>query len=274
MNIQVVIVQMNSVPYLKPVLATARKFNSRVVLIGNEQAGEASEPAEFVRFEPLAQEAAYFQQIYQHLSTNPYGFELFCFQRWFVLQEYLESQRLDLCFAMDSDVLLYADAGAEFREAFDHDYAFTLVQGTIGCSSYFTRGGLADFCRFVRETYENKTAPRFAYLLNTAAEFQKSRRAGGICDMTLFRLYALESKARIGEMCSVIDGSTCDHNINVSDGYETAGAVKKIYPRGGRPYCKSLDHGGLIRFKTLHFQGEAKKWLAEKAEEIARSVKS
>ena len=188
-----------------------------------------------------------------------------------MLRDYLESQGLDLCFAIDSDVLLYADAGTEFREKFNHDFEFTLVQGTIGCSSYFTRQGLAGFCRFVRETYENKTAPRFAHLLNTAAEFQKSRRAGGICDMTLLRLYAQESKVRIGEMCSVINGATYDHNINVSDGFEMSGAAKKIYPRGGQPYCRALDHGGLIRFKTLHFQGEAKRWLAEKAGEIALS---
>jgi len=80
MEIPVATVHMNAGPYLKPVLATARKFNPRVILISNQTNAALGSLAEFARFEPYAQEAAYFQKIYRHLSSNPHGFELFCFQ--------------------------------------------------------------------------------------------------------------------------------------------------------------------------------------------------
>ena len=271
MDIPVVMVHMNNVPYLKPVIATARKFNSRVILIGNQGAGESGAPAEFARFEPYAQEAAYFQTIYQHLSSNPYGFELFCFQRWFVLRDYLESQNLDLCFAMDSDVLFFANAGSEFTRLFNPECEFTLLNGTSGGSSFFTRKSLAHFCRFLRETYEKKAGPGFRSLTDTFSEFQRSNRAGGVCDMTLFRLFAQETKPCFGEMCSVVDGATYDRNINLSDGYEMSGSMKRVYACGGLPYCKFLDQGALIRFSTLHFQGSAKQWLSAVADEVLRS---
>jgi hypothetical protein len=161
MEIPVIIAHMNPAPYLQPVLATARQFNSRVIWIGNQTNAELSALAECVRFEPYAREAAYFQRIYRHLSSNPHGFELFCFQRWFLLHDLLESRNLDLCFAMDSDVLLYANVGNEFARLFTPDCPFTLLNGTSGGSSFFTRESLVQFCQFLRETYENIAAPRF-----------------------------------------------------------------------------------------------------------------
>lgn len=268
MEIPVVIAHMNAAPYLKPVLATARSFNSRVILIGNQTNAELGSLAECVRFEPYAREAACFQKIYRHLSSNPHDFELFCFQRWFLLRDFLESRNLELCFAMDSDVLLYAHAGTEFARLFSPACPFTLLNGTSGGSSFFTRESLAHFCRFLRETYEDKSSLRFQLLTATFSEFQKARRPGGVCDMTLFRLFAQETHARFGEMCAVIDHSTYDRNINLSDGFEMLGPMKRIYARGGLPYGKALDSETFIQFKTLHFQGDAKQWLPDMAERI------
>lgn len=271
MEVPVVIVHMNAAAYLKPVLATARKFNSRVILIGNPRAEGANGLCEFVRFEPYAREAAYFQTIYRHLNSNPHGFELFCFQRWFVLRDFLDSQNIDRCFAMDSDVLLYANAGSEFARLFESDCQFTLLNRTSGGSSFFSREGLVQFCRFVRETYENQSGPRFQFLTSTFSEFQKSKWPGGICDMTLFRMYAQEANSRFGEMCSVIDAATYDRNINLSDGYEMLGPMKRIYACGGLPYCKSLDSEAFVQFKTLHFQGDAKQWMNDMAQRIRQT---
>ena len=41
--------------------------------------------------------------------------ELFCFQRWFVLYEFMKEQKIDKVFCMDSDVLLYTDASEDFK---------------------------------------------------------------------------------------------------------------------------------------------------------------
>ena len=75
-------------------------------------------------------------------------------------------------------------------------------------------------------------------------------------------------------MCSVVDGATYDRNINLSDGYEMSGSMKRVYACGGLPYCKLLDQGALVRFSTLHFQGTAKPWLGKVPDDILRSAVS
>src|ERR1700733_14627497 len=51
--------------------------------------------------------AATFRRCYQHMSTNPQAYELFCYLRWFYLLEYMELRGLQRVLHLDSDFLLY-----------------------------------------------------------------------------------------------------------------------------------------------------------------------
>lgn len=250
--IPVILIHVGHSVYLHYVLEQARRFNPQVILLGDSPL--ATEPmTDYMR------DADLFKDVYHHMSGNYADFELFCFQRWFVLNEYMVVHNIPVAFYQDSDVMLYANVEQEMKwhEPFD----FTLVQGTCASNSYFTRDGLARFCRFTMSTYANRNK-LFRELERIFNEMQDEGRSGGICDMTLFRFYKLQADRLVGEMTSITENSTWDHHLRASDGYrmreEDGHVIKDIVWLGGKPHVYHLERKQNIRFNSLHFQGQTK----------------
>ena len=90
--------------------------------------------------------AAEFERVYRHYEHAHIDFELMCFQRWFILRDFLTVHHIDKCVYLDSDVMLYAnvtDDIAKFR-MFD----FTVCWNTIGCVLFVNHiEGLESLCR-------------------------------------------------------------------------------------------------------------------------------
>lgn len=80
--------------------------------------------------------------------------------------------------------------------------------------------------------------------------------------MALWRMFAATQQP-VGEMTELWNGSTWDHNINASDGYQLRDGVKELHLLEGMPYGLHLEKKSLVRFKALHFQGGAKPLLSE-----------
>ena len=81
--------------YLKYALENAKKFNpeSRVILIGDK----VTEYPKFVEYHEMydySSSALKFKKVYKHMSTNTEAIERFCFERWFILNEFLKSYLL------------------------------------------------------------------------------------------------------------------------------------------------------------------------------------
>jgi tetratricopeptide (TPR) repeat protein len=271
-SVPVVILQLGHRFYLNYVIEEARRRNAEVILLADYIDDSLKEKVEFASIAPFREESTHFFGVYQHLSSNPWTAELFCFARWFLLKAYMQSRNLEVCFHIDSDVLLYVDAQRELLENFNAGYEWTLISGTVGCTSFVTFEGLTRFCDFLRDTYENKSGARYRYLLDLHQKTIEANQPGGVSDMALLDLYRRESGAKIGEMTDVIKNATFDQNIGVSEGYEMYDGFKKIYPHKGLPYCKRLSDGAFIRFKSLHFSGAGKGILRPMAEQIRKSA--
>jgi len=69
-----------------------------------------------------------FSNVYKHLSTNDYNFELMCFNRWFILLNYMKAKNINMCFHIDSDVLLFSDVEKDYINY--EQYDFTLSHRT------------------------------------------------------------------------------------------------------------------------------------------------
>jgi hypothetical protein len=202
--------------------------------------------------------AGRFAAVYQHFSTHPVGFELMCFQRWFMLREFLAARGIARCLYLDSDVLLYADATDEIRKfsAFD----FTLCWNTIGCVFFLNQlEGLNSLCEFMMRLYSGRERYLYDRMIAHFAVRQRHRLAGGACDMTALQLYNELNFGRVGEAALVVDGSVYDPNINVAHpGFEMANNIKKVVWDGGKPYGTLVRSGQRVRFNSLHFNGHAK----------------
>ncbi len=101
-------------PYLRLSLLQARKSNprARVILLGDEgnEKLERETGIEFYPFKNYFTLAEKFEKIYKHHSSNGYSYEVFCFQRWFILEAFIAIEKLNGYFLYnDSDTFLFCD---------------------------------------------------------------------------------------------------------------------------------------------------------------------
>ena len=259
MSIPVVFIHQGvGLPHLPLAIKQACRFGNQVVLLGDDHNKGIQECTKWESLAIYAGTADAFSKVYvHHQDITRYNFELFCICRWFILRDWLKSNNVQECFCFDSDVMFYANAIEEAKKFNGLD--FTLGFGHWG-NGYFSLRGLEAFCQFVHSTYVNKGYD-YDRLVSHYELRKKHGLLGGVCDMTLFELYRNTiNPAGVGELMHITaDGSTYDHVISISDGYEMdSPLLKRIYIANNLPWCKQLSTGRMIRFNTLHFQGNSK----------------
>ena len=244
------------------VLSQARKWNPKVpmFLIGDQKNLHYRFGIRHVSLKRFMQDANRFAGFYQHLSPNPVSYELFCFQRWFALAEFVRTMGIEHVVHLDSDVLAYCDLVADYRYYVDADCAFYLPpQRSIGIGhvGHFRAKSLDAFCEFCFDLYRQPGNPKRLAELRHTPEYGSS-----ISDMVALGLFAAESGVRVADTGQVIEGARHDSQIKTDDGCEMCGDHKAITWRDGRPYAKPPD-GDEVRYKTLHFQGIHKRLIPE-----------
>jgi len=242
--------------------AKASNPNSSVILLGDDSNTEHP-CAEHHQFRDYFTGAAQFERVYKHYSTHGWAFELMCFQRWFILRDFLNAHHLDKCVYLDSDVLLYADVTedmAKFR-LFD----FTVCWNTIGCVMFVNHAqGLEGLCQFIMDIYTKKDLYHYDRMVAQFAVRQKHHLKGGATDMTALELYEELNFGRVGEASYIIDGSTYDPNINMPQpGFEMENNIKRVIWHDDQPYGIYAPTGEEVRFNSLHFNGVAKSLMRE-----------
>ena len=102
-DIPVLFVHSGKQGYLKRTIRLAQEYNKRVFLLGDQynkgycnnwiEQGSLSQD----RFDK-------FKNLYRHMSTNPYIFELNCFKRFYLIYEYMKVSGESKCILLDSDL--------------------------------------------------------------------------------------------------------------------------------------------------------------------------
>jgi hypothetical protein len=95
--------------YVSTSVNTAAKFNQDVVLLWFAKPNQnipfvSNVKVVFIEGELLKAFNFFNASLYVHKSPNSLAYELFCFQRWFVISRYLEMNQLKHVFVADSDV--------------------------------------------------------------------------------------------------------------------------------------------------------------------------
>lgn len=129
-----------------------------------------------------------FEKKYVHRSSNSYDFELFCFQRWFILKDFVIENKFEKPFLyLDSDVFLYSN----FFKSLDlQDHKMTVTGGFWPQYSYFkNQRSIIDFSQFINDYFVLEEQKRYLdeWYKN---RFIKLKERGGVCDMTLLGLYS------------------------------------------------------------------------------------
>jgi hypothetical protein len=259
MSIPIIFIHNGDQDYFKTVFKQACKQNAYVFVLGTRE----KTPMAHFDTEPYFELAGEFAKHYEHLSTNGHEVELMCFQRWFILQDFMVKHDMDRCFHLDSDTMLYANVDEEYPKYEQFD--FTLSHRCCGNGCFFTLKGLSEFCNFLLNFYKNKNTYEYERVTAHYHIRQKHGLDGGVCDMTLLEFYSYKHCGKIGEMMHILDGAVYDHNINETDQYfnMSPNGIKDIFFVDGKPFCGQKILGRDIQFKTLHFQGSAKRFIPE-----------
>ena len=242
--------------YLDYVLKQAYLFNQNadIYLLGDKD----NNRYDFVCHEMIGdyfERADEFGTVYEHMSSNMYDYELFCFQRWFVVLEFVKRKGIVNFLCMDSDVLLYCNINSMFIKYVGCD--FTICNGFHPAVNLFSASSLEKLCSFMMELY---TVPsKLDRLRVRYKSFIMEKKVGGNCDMTAIQYYIEEFPHRVIDVGVPIDNFCFDGCISRSfDLFEMKNGLKKVYWINNKPYFKLLDDGMLVEVGSLHFVGKTK----------------
>ncbi|HYE18964.1 MAG TPA: hypothetical protein VEA69_11000 [Tepidisphaeraceae bacterium] len=252
----IVFVHRGNSAYLPFTLAQAKlaSLSSPVVLLGDRTNNQFP----FVTHADMsafAEQAAELAKVYKHRSPNGAPYELFCFQRWFILRDFMRANSLERIVHVDSDVLLYVDVNVEQR--LWRDYDLTLVRGVCAGNMFVNRrAAIEDLCDWIWDLYTS--ADSDAKL--DAIHAWRSQTGEGVSDMVALKAIYDANRSRVAEMTGVRDDdSYWDANIHLAEGFEHDGTIKRIRYHDRLPYGRHLASARDVRFKALHFQGVAKR---------------
>lgn len=262
MAIPIVFIHNGNSEYLPLGIVQARISNpgQQIHLLGDSNTAHFKFICNHHKISDYFKSAGEFEKVYKHQSTNGYDYELFCLQRWFVLLDFMEANNIEQCLYLDSDVLFYSNT--EKEQAKFSAYDMTVLIKSPHTNFINSKEGLAGFCDFIAGAY---TGPISETLLNAylTEHYMEHGEVGGISDMTFFLHYRRAHPEKVADISQVIDDCTYDITLDTPNGFEMRGQYKFVTWKLGVPYIREIASGKLIRFATLHFQGENKKVIRE-----------
>ncbi|MBC8151790.1 MAG: hypothetical protein H7Z72_02660 [Bacteroidetes bacterium] len=211
-----------------------------------------------------------FAEHYVHSSPNGYWYELFCFQRWFLLRELMHRHDYDVAFMADTDVMLYANLTEFVGAATDRTWlaAFNVsahadwVHSASGHSSLWTRTGIDLFCQLLLDLFQ---VPAQIQRLDTIRQNELlNNHLFGVSDMTALYLFYQDHSDAVLNLSTPTNGLVFDHNIGMAvnydhDEYLFRNGQKEISQmQNGYPICFNRLLEQPVRMATLHFQGNTK----------------
>lgn len=174
--------------YLPYALRQCVKSNpsARVILLGDDTNEKYSNIIEHKNYKDYCSDANNFSKLYLHYSTNPYDYELFCIQRWFIWLKFMVENDINIALLPDTDVLILHDISQYFNYS-QKKINFTKGESNYMGFMYMHRTTLIDICRFIVNVY--KMEPQTKFLQSAYEDYLKTETHGGISDITLFSYY-------------------------------------------------------------------------------------
>lgn len=143
--------------YLRTTVLCAKKCHNKVILLGDDtNKGLEGDWYSIEKYGSALFEQ--FRKVYVNLSPNDKGFELVCFERYFVLLEFMKRNSLKEGLVIDSDVLLLINSRI-LTTTHDFDMAADCEEESgqaNPCVMYWTVGALEQFVQFCLEMYTDE----------------------------------------------------------------------------------------------------------------------
>lgn len=258
-NLPVFIIHKGDNEYIQYSLQQAKLSNpnSEVILIGTTvNQRYCPDNIKHVLIEEFNRSALEFSKIFKQIdrsfsiSKNKKCFipvdnySLFCYQRWFILRDFMQANNISQCCYLDSDCMLFTDINNPTYNSIQTNW--------IGV---FNINELNNFCSFIEKYFSDNS------LLENLLEFTIGITHPFVSDMAVLWLYNRfpEHKTKLGYFNdSFFDQNIHDHNIyfsGQSPELEMLEGKKKIYLINNELFCKNLIMNKFTKVNSLHFQG-------------------
>ncbi|RCW50894.1 hypothetical protein [Paenibacillus prosopidis] len=198
--------------------------------------------------------AAEFERVYKHLTPNEYVYNRFCFQRWFVLRDFMKTHHFTECWVLDTDIMLYTDLSNPKYKCFSGEWTWT---------TYITLKELEELCTVTHIHFqEDNLFEYLKYFTKQKDAYSRTHEGYAISDMVTQTLYYDNYLLR-DRMYGVFEDSFFDNELfSAHPGVETLDNKKKIYLINGNLMCRRSDNGQFIKAITIHFtQSVNKKYI-------------
>jgi hypothetical protein len=194
-GVPIVIVHRGRQDYLKACISKAKQHNrnSAIILIGDTSNSDLAQIHYNIDCEnsPLLKDVAAFRRLYTHRSGLSSSFERFCIERWLLIRNLMVYLDLEICCAIDSDVLFFSGAQNILDEIPGLAMSFGRWNQKMLLPHFNLiqrRDALESFCIFAVEIYKNQSR-----LKKLSMESSADGGRTWICDMLLFWKWSQEN---------------------------------------------------------------------------------
>ena len=275
----IIITHRGNPPHLKYVLSQIAYTNpdANIILMGDES-NKNCRFTKHVFLKDYWNMANDFAQVYTHLNSTSVEYELFCYQRWFCVYEYMKAHNLEDVFSLDSDVLVYDNLND--LHALLKNYPFAISAKNLDAENpgwwiagppigYFHRDALKRMLDLFIKSYQDK---KYLSLFDEKMNWHHSRNEPfGVCDMTQIFFFAQENKNKFFNLSQpfVLNGELTRIDETIMDTTECVadGVRKKLVFENGAVYAFDKNTNKKLRFPLIHFQGycpiNAKDWIKQ-----------
>lgn len=256
-NVPVIYIHQGNSKYLPYTFIHNKKYNpdTRFILLGDEDNAHYSGLVEHYNISDYNKSAIDFAANYKHYSSHGIEFELFCIQRWFILEEFLSKQDIPSAIFLDSDVLSYSDLNILRKKLLN--YHMTIVGISPHTNFINNVVALRNFNSYVSGCYQEDNT---GFLQGKYDEMVNIAGAGGVSDMTFFHEYRKVYEDVIGDIRYPCDAGYFDISLDHIGDFIKDGYVKKVIWINNIPYFQ-FNMGNNIKADTIHFQGRSKSYL-------------
>ena len=209
------------------------------------------------------------QENFVNHSSNSREFELFCFIRVYIIEEFMRHFSLDKVFHSDSDNILLFNINdvIDTTKTCYHLSPNYNNPHRMSCSIHnglITKEFLKAFDDLCRTIYVEKDTS----LIDEKIKFHKTH-TGGICDMTFYYLINAQNMVEVVNLGMPREGKVFINNFNRPEGgnnknqYVMKNELIKIFKIDGKNMIRDKINKQFVELINIHFQGGAKIFLNE-----------
>ena len=258
MDAPVVLIHKGDSSYLFNTLYMLNRYHSpsNIFLIGDNANAHYSNWCTHFQFENYSHKAEELRPIYWHKSVFSFEHELFCLQRWMVLESFMQEHNLQKAIYIDSDVLVF-DNLPNWLPKFS-SYGMSII-GVSGHTNFVQSSTtLAKFNAYVIDKYSTEKGKEA--IQKWFDEHMAGKADHGISDMDMLTHFAEEYPDEVINLETSYSEFAFDRSFSESNGFaiDANTGFKSIVWKQEKPYFFNLQSGKEIHAVTLHFQGNIK----------------